>query len=142
MKQLALTVALGLAALLVRTEVLSQESESVVGNSLPERVLSNLTDEGIWELRIYTINRGRLDDFINAWRDSVYPLRHEYGFEIPAAWVVREENQFVWILGYDGPLSWENAQAAYYGSTARKTLENDPVPFIARTENLRISAVK
>lgn len=142
MKRTVLVGLLSLAVTLVVSEVSSQEPEAVIGYSPPELVISDLTAEGVWELRIYTINRGRLDDFVNAWRDGVYPLRHQYGFKIPAAWVIREENQFVWILGYDGPLEWDEAQAAYYGSSARENLENDPVPFIARTENLRISAVK
>ncbi|MDX1562615.1 MAG: hypothetical protein R3305_06785, partial [Gammaproteobacteria bacterium] len=95
--------------------------------------------EGTWELRIYTINRGRLDDFVAAWREGVYPLRLQHGFKIPAAWVSRQNNQFIWVLGYDGPLSWEDAQSAYYGSSARQSLDVDPLDLIAHGDTWPIS---
>jgi len=27
------------------------------------------------QLRMYTINRGKMDDFVRAWKAGVYPLR-------------------------------------------------------------------
>ncbi|HUF72971.1 MAG TPA: hypothetical protein VMR74_08745 [Gammaproteobacteria bacterium] len=117
-----------------------QEADSVVVGS-PGLELSALTGEGTWELRVYTINRGRLDDFVEAWREGVYPLRLEQGFKIPAAWVSRENNQFIWILGYDGPLSWDAAQSAYYGSSQRQDLDVDPLDFIAHGDTWPITPV-
>ncbi len=51
-----------------------------------------------WQLRRYTINKGRLDDFVDAWRRGVYPLRLKFGFTIDGAWVIQERNEFVWIM--------------------------------------------
>ncbi len=93
------------------------------------------------QLRIYTINRGKMDDFVQAWLKGVYPLRLRYGFTIPSAWVVAERNAFVWILGYDGPESWEVREAIYYGSQDRAVLNPDPRQFIAHTEHWFISSV-
>ncbi|KRT76882.1 MAG: hypothetical protein XU14_C0027G0023 [Armatimonadetes bacterium CSP1-3] len=84
------------------------------------------------QLRIYTINRGRLDDFVAAWRAGVSPLRQQFGFRVAGAWVIRERNQFVWILSYDGPQAWEAADAAYYGSPQRAALNPDPAQWIAQ----------
>jgi hypothetical protein len=118
----------------------AQEQASPISSGpLPE--LSSLTGSGVWQLRIYTINRGRLDDFADAWLEGVYPLRLRHGFKIPAAWLIRETNQFVWVLGYDGPEDWDAAQAAYYGSTERTSLEVDPLQFIARGESFSITPV-
>ena len=64
----------------------------------------------ITQLRIYTINRGQLEEFVELWRKAVAPLRKAQGFQILASWIVPETHQFVWILGYDGPSAWE-AQA-------------------------------
>lgn len=44
------------------------------------------------QLRIYTINRGRMEDCVRAWRDGIYPLRLRYGFRISGAWVSAAAN--------------------------------------------------
>ena len=87
-----------------------------------------------WQLRLYTIDRGRLDDFAQAWRQGVYPLRLKRGFQIPAAWSIKETNQFVWIVGYEGPETFEAKDSAYYASAERAALQPDPRPWIARAE--------
>jgi hypothetical protein len=117
----------------------SQQADSAIVGSEPGFALSGLTGTGTWELRIYTINRGRLDDFVKAWREGVYPLRLEHGFKIPAAWVSRQNNQFIWVLGYEGPLEWEDAQSAYYGSSQRQSLEVDPLDLIAHGDTWPIT---
>jgi len=93
------------------------------------------------QLRIYTINRGKLDDFVQAWRQGVYPLRQRYGFAIPNAWVIRERNEFVWILTYDGPEEWQARDTAYYASPERAALDPDPAQYIARAEHWFLSPV-
>ncbi len=93
------------------------------------------------QLRIYTINRGKLDEFVSAWREGVYRLRLEQGYEIPAAWKIEETNQFVWIVRYDGAESWEEKEAAYYGSAARHSLDPDPRQWIARPEGWFVTPV-
>jgi len=35
------------------------------------------------QLRLYTIDKGRLDDFAKAWRAGVYPLRLKMGNGLP-----------------------------------------------------------
>lgn len=95
----------------------------------------------VTQLRVYTINRGKLDEFVAAWRAGVYPLRLEHGFQIPDAWVNRERNEFIWLLSYDGPESWESKEAAYYGSTARAAVDPDPRQFIAHANQWFIEPV-
>ena len=93
------------------------------------------------QLRIYTINRGKLDDFVTAWRAGVYPLRQRFGFTIDAAWVIGERNEFVWVLTYDGPEEWQAREAAYYASPERAALDPDPAQYIARAEQWFISPI-
>lgn len=108
-------------------------------SAIPE--LSTLTGAGVWQLRIYTINRGQLDEFAQAWLEGVYPVRLRHGFQIPAAWLIRETNQFVWVIGYDGPEDWDAKQAEYYGSAERSGLEVDPLQFIAHGDAWLITPV-
>ncbi len=94
------------------------------------------------QLRTYTINKGKLDEFVKAWREGVYPLRLKKGFKIDGAWTIKESNQFVWILSYDGPEDWQAKQDQYYDSPERKTLSPDPAQHIARSAEWFISPVK
>jgi hypothetical protein len=93
------------------------------------------------QLRLYTIDKGKLDDFADAWRRGVYPLRTKMGYRIPFAAKIPETNQFIWILEYDGPEAWKDKEAAYYGSPERKLLAPDPAQWIARPEQLFVQAV-
>jgi hypothetical protein len=87
----------------------------------------------VTQLRMYRIKKGRLDDFIAAWLAGVYPLRTRLGYTIQA-WAVRESNEFVWLLSYDGPEAWDDKERAYYASPERKSLNPDPAQYVASME--------
>jgi hypothetical protein len=97
---------------------------------------ANAAGSSVVQLRLYTIDKGRLDDFAAAWRSGVYPLRLKLGYRIPFAAKIPATNQFVWLVAHDGPQSWEQQEAAYYGSAGRKLLSPDPAQWIARPEQL------
>jgi len=40
-----------------------------------------------FQLREYTIEAGRLEDFVREWRELVLPLRERLGFPVVGAWV-------------------------------------------------------
>ena len=140
MKAALLTGTLLLLTVLAGGEARSQETESVIGSS--ELPLSSMMASGHWELRIYTINRGQLDAFVAAWLQGPYPIRTGQGFQIPAAWISRENNQFIWIVGYDGPESWDDKQSAYYSSAARASIDVDPITMIAHGDTWPITPVR
>ncbi len=96
----------------------------------------------ISQLRTYTINKGKLDEFVKAWSEGVYQLRLKKGFRIDGAWTIKENSQFVWILSYDGPEDWQTKQDQYYDSPERKALNPDPAQYIASSEEWFISPVK
>lgn len=93
------------------------------------------------QLRLYTIDKGRLDDFATAWRTGVYPLRLKMGYQIPFAGKIPSTNQFIWLVTYDGAESWEKKESAYYGSAQRERLSPDPAQWIARPEQLMVTPV-
>lgn len=86
------------------------------------------------ELRLYTINRGQMDDFVRVWREGVVPLRRRAGFTIEGAWIVEATNQFAWVVSLPDSSDWEATVEAYSQSPERKNLDPDPVSFIARME--------
>ena len=95
-------------------------------------------DTRVVQLRLYTIDKGRLDDFATAWHAGVYPLRRKLGYEIPFAAKIPATNQFIWLLTYEGPETWDNKEAGYYASAERKLLSPDPAQWIARPEQLMV----
>ena len=91
------------------------------------------------QIRIFTINKGKMDVFLDGWQKGVYPLRIKSGFKIEGAWVVKEKNKFIWILSYEGPEGFEAKDSAYYASQARITLKPDPADYIADVEKYFIN---
>lgn len=92
------------------------------------------------QLRTYTINRGKMDDFVQAWLAGVYPLRRKHGFRIDGAWVNKDRSEFIWLLSYDGD-DWKAKDDAYYASPERAAVNPDPRQFIARAEHYFITPV-
>ena len=94
------------------------------------------------ELRIYTINRGALDQWVKEWREMIKPLREKLGFEILDAWTIKETNQFVWVLRYDGPEPWEKLDQAFHDSEERRSFDPDPARNLARAEHFFLEPVE
>ncbi|MBJ6723373.1 NIPSNAP family protein [Geomesophilobacter sediminis] len=86
------------------------------------------------QLRIYTINKGQLQQFVAEWNEKLRPLREKLGFRVVAAWTVPETNQFVWVQRYEGDKSWEEQDKAYFASEERRVMQPDPGRLIARME--------
>lgn len=94
-----------------------------------------------YQLRIYAIADGHLADFVAAWLEGVKPLRERRGFVIDGAWTAPDTNEFVWVLRYDGPGSFEEADAAYYASTERDAVDPDPAQYIVSADERMIRPV-
>lgn len=95
----------------------------------------------IWQIREYTVKPGEMDQWLDEWRAQIVPLRERYGFRVLGSWTVDGTDQFVWIISYDGPRSWDEANADYYGSAERKALDPDPARHLAHTQTRLMTAV-
>jgi len=93
------------------------------------------------QLRIYTINRGSLKEWVSEWNKKIKPLRIKLGFEILGAWTIIENNQFCWILKYDGKEDWEKLDAAFHDSKERRSMKPNPGRHIARAEHYFLNSV-
>ena len=84
--------------------------------------------------RLFTIDKGRLDEFSDAWVKTVYAQRTKMGMKIPFAAKIPATNQFVWLITYSGSEPFEKIEQAYYNSPERKRSSPDPQQWIARNE--------
>lgn len=94
-----------------------------------------------WQIREYTVKPGQMKEWIDEWRSRIVPLRLEHGFQLLGAWTVDGTDQFVWIIGYEGPKSWQEADAAYYESPERKAIDPDPARHLAQVTSRLMTAV-
>ena len=93
------------------------------------------------QLREYRIRDGQMDAWIAGWTDGVVPLRLEFGFEILGAWVDRQENRFVWLVGYSGADGFDAANERYYASPKRAALRPEPSELIEEARKVMVEAV-
>jgi hypothetical protein len=86
------------------------------------------------QVRIYTINKGGLQQFVAEWNEKIRPLREKLGFRILSAWTLEATNQFIWVQRYEGEKTWEEQDQAYFASAERRAMDPDPARLIARME--------
>jgi hypothetical protein len=86
------------------------------------------------QIRTYTVRASRLDEWVEAWRALIVPLRREFGFKVHGSWVDRDRNAHIWVISYDGEQSFEEANAAYWASPQRERLGVDPAEFLVGEE--------
>ena len=94
------------------------------------------------QLRDYRIRPGHLEEWLDGWRSGVRPLREQAGFRVLGAWVVPEQNRFVWVLEYTGAEGFSAADERYYASPERAALRPDPAELIERVETAMVTAVR
>jgi NIPSNAP len=96
----------------------------------------------VMQVRIYKIHPGRMDEWLAAWRGSIVPLRRKFGFEVVGAWVNRESDRFVWVLGLPASDDWDARDRAYYESRERRALRPDPADCVAEQETFLDESVR
>jgi len=70
----------------------------------------------IAHLRIYTINKGMMDSWLQKFQELI-PVMAEHGIKVESTWVNDEGTQFIWIRSYgDAVENIETAEAGFYGS--------------------------
>jgi len=82
------------------------------------------------QLRDYRVKAGELDPFTEVWSKKVRPLRVKKGFVVEGAWRIPSEDRFVWVVSYEGPLTWDAANRSYSESPERKAMDPDPAGFL------------
>jgi hypothetical protein len=90
------------------------------------------------QIRIYTVNRGQMREWVDEWRDVVLPLRRKFGFEVLGAWVADDDHHFIWIIGHE---DFATRDAEYYASDERSSLDPDPARHLAHTETRMMTSV-
>jgi heme-degrading monooxygenase HmoA len=88
----------------------------------------------IAEIRIYTANKGKLDEFVKAWTEKLQPIHERYGLKVLGAWVNRPQNEFVWVRVFESEADRDAKVEAYFASAERKAVGDLPQSLLAKTE--------
>ena len=54
----------------------------------------------ISQIRIYTINKGEMDNFLRHFKEDIVALHEKIGIPIVGTWVNRAQNEFIWVRNY------------------------------------------
>jgi hypothetical protein len=81
-----------------------------------------------YQLRMYGVEKGMMDTFLRIFPEVV-AARRAVGFEVVGAWMIPEENQFVWIVGAEDGI--EATSERYYASKQRRAIEPEPAKLLA-----------
>ena len=54
----------------------------------------------ISQIRIYTINKGEMDNFLKHFKEDIMTLHQKIGVPIVGTWVNRPQNEFIWVRTY------------------------------------------
>jgi hypothetical protein len=82
------------------------------------------------QVRIYTINRGMLDKWVEFFNGNIVPNSAKYGIKVLGAWVNRPQNEFVWVRTYES----DEQLDVYTRSPERMAVIGEAGSYIAKIE--------
>jgi hypothetical protein len=86
------------------------------------------------QLRVYTVNRGKMDDWVRWFNDKLTPVAKQAGHTILGPWVNEAKTEFVWIRAYDSADDAKAKDERFYSSAGWKALAPEAGAFIAKAE--------
>jgi hypothetical protein len=73
----------------------------------------------ISQIRIYTINKGEIDNFLKHFKDEIVPIHERIGVPIAGTWVNRSQNEFIWVRSYKDKADIEAKGKAFQAEVAK-----------------------
>ena len=73
----------------------------------------------ISQIRIYTINKGEMDNFLKHFKEDIMVLHQKIGVPIVGTWVNRPQNEFIWVRTYKDKADLEAKGKAFQAEVAK-----------------------
>ena len=86
------------------------------------------------QLRVYTVNRGKMDEWVRWFSEKLVPVAKQAGHSILGPWVNEAKTEFVWIRAYESAEDAKAKDEAFYGSAAWKAIAPEARDFIAKAD--------
>ena len=84
------------------------------------------------QLRIYTVNRGMMDQWVKLFTETIVPMQEKHGIKIEGMWVSEDSTQFIWIRSFANLEDMKAKEAAFYGSQEWNAIMDQARSHIAR----------
>ena len=94
-----------------------------------------------YQLRVYKVKPGRMDEFLREWRETMLPLRARFGFRAHSAWRSDDDSTFTWVVGYDSDRPFDEVDAEYTSSPERRNVDPNPGRHLESWEAHRVTGV-
>ena len=91
-----------------------------------------------YQLRIYEVRDGEMETFLGIF-PAVVAARQAVGFEVKGAWMIPQDNQFIWIVGAEDGIKATSER--YYASDQRKAIEPEPAKLLETIDTRTMVAV-
>ena len=85
------------------------------------------------QLRMYTINRGMMDQWVKLFTEKLVTMQEKHGIKIEGMWVSEDSTQFIWIRSFTNSEDVKAKEAAFYGSPEWNAVMDHARSHIART---------
>jgi hypothetical protein len=96
----------------------------------------------VYQLRIYTINRGMMDSWIKLFNEHIRPLHDRLGIPVEQSWVNADKTEFIWVRRFNSAEEIPAKEAEYFVSPERRALADIPPSHIAKMEVRVIEGVE
>ena len=72
----------------------------------------------ISQIRIYTINKGEMENFLKHFKEDIMVLHQKIGVPIVGTWVNRPQNEFIWVRTYKDKAELEAKNKEFQAAVA------------------------
>ena len=88
----------------------------------------------ISQLRMYTINRGMMDQWVKHFTQTLVPFHEKLGIKIEGMWVNEDRNQFIWIRSFADADDLKAKEAAFHAAPEWQAMMDHTRSHLARLE--------
>ena len=86
------------------------------------------------QLRIYTINRGMMDSWLQVFNEHIRPLHDRLGIPVISTYVNADRTEFIWVRRFNNTEEIPTKEAEFFASPERTALGDIPPQHIAKME--------
>ena len=88
----------------------------------------------ISQLRIYTVNRGMMEQWVKLFTEKVVPMQENHGIKIGGMWVNEDKNQFIWTRSFADAEDIDTKVASFRSSPEWQAVSDHVMSHLARED--------
>ena len=86
------------------------------------------------QLRVYTINRGKMDAWVEWFNNKARPVAEQVGHQILGPWINEASTEFIWIRTYESAEDAKAKDEAFSSSPAWQAIASEAAEYVAKIE--------